>query len=577
MRKVCLAAALFLTSTAPLFAQTAAEPSVTVAIPAASFPKDAPSLTGHLILVFSKHNEGEEPRHQVQEQYTSAQAFGVDVESLQPGATITVTNATAGYPLRHLSQLPPAAYFVQAVFNIYEPFHLADGKTIWLPPDRGEGQHWDRKPGNLYNAPEKLDWHGNTTATLTLDKIIPPVPTPDMLLAQDPGAKQFLRFLHLRSPKLSAFWGRDMFLNAWVLLPPGFDEHPQAHYPLVVFQDHFNPYFGPAFRTTPPPPTLRGRERNRAEQGYQFFQDWTNGRMPHMLVISIENANPYYDDSYVMNSANVGPYGSAITEELIPEVERQFRGIGQGWARATFGGSTGGWEAIASQVFYPDFYNGSWAACPDPVDFHAYQNVDIYNDKNAFTRTADFGSIPIAADRKADGSILANTGDEVQFEYVLGTHGRSTEQWNIWQAVYSPRGPDGYPLPIWNDQTGEIDKTVAAYWHDHWDITAILERDWAQLGPKLEGKLHVQAGEGDTYFLNNAVHRLQQMLDATRNPHSDASFQYGLGDPHCYTGGPDAYTMQENNRTWVQRVLPLMAAHMKNTAPKDADLTSWSY
>jgi hypothetical protein len=312
-------------------------------------------------------------------------------------------------------------------------------------------------------------------------------------------------------------------------------------------------------------------------QGYQFFEDWTNGRLPHMLVVSIQNANPYYDDSYVMDSANVGPYGSAVTQELIPRIEHEFRGIGQGWARATFGGSTGGWEALASQIYYPDFYNGTWAACPDPVDFHDYQNVNLYEDKNAFVRHGDFGSIPIAADRKADGSILALTGEEVQFEYVLGTHGRSTEQWNIWQAVYSPQGPDGYPAPVWDDQTGAIDKTVVQYWHDHWDLTAVVQRDWPTLGPKLEGKIHVQAGEGDTYFLNNAVHRMQHMLDQTRNPHSDANFQFGAGAPHCYTGGPEAYTMPENNRTWAQRVLPQMAAHMKATAPKGADLTSWSY
>ena len=554
-------------------AHAQAAPSLTVTLPAAASP-----LTGHLIVVFAKKSDDTtEPRDQVQEQYTSAQAFGLDITGQKPGSTVTIDNTTAGYPLRHLADIPPGSYFIQAVFNVYEPFHLAGGKTVLLPPDRGEGQHWNRKSGNPYSAPQHIDWSPTTHAKLALDKVIPPVPTPDELLAKDPGAKPYLRFVHLRSAKLSAFWGRDTFLNAWVLLPPGFDEHASAHYPIVVYQDHFSPTFGLAFRSTPPTPAMKGREHTRAEQGFQLFEDWTSGRMPHMLVISIQNANPYYDDSYVMDSANVGPYGSAVTEELIPEVEHQFRGIGQGWARATFGGSTGGWEALASQIVYPDFYNGTWAACPDPVDFHDYQNVNLYDDTNAFTRHADFGSIPIAADRKADGSLLATTGDEVQFEVVLGTHGRSTEQWNIWQAVYSPQGADGYPVPIWNDQTGVIDKQTVQYWHDHWDLTAILERDWPTLGPRLEGKIHVQAGEGDTYFLNNAVHRMQLMLDATQHPHSDASFQYGAGAPHCYTGGPDAYTMAENNRTWPQRVLPQMATHIKATAPKGADITSWVY
>ena len=552
--------------------------TITVRVPASAFPGGTSTLTGHLMVVFAKHTDAdEEPRDQVEEQYTSAQAFGVDVDGLKPGGEVTIDNTTAGYPLRRLADIPPGHYFVQAVFNRYEQFHLSGGKTVWLPPDRGEGQQWNRKPGNPYDAPQAIDWTPARSETLTLDKIISPVATPEQLLAKDPGAKQYLHSVHMRSAKLSAFWGRDMYLDAWVLTPPGFAEHPHAHYPLVVYQDHFNPYFGLAFRTTPPAPEMKGRERARAAQGYQFYEDWTNGRMPHMLVISIQNANPYYDDSYVMDSANVGPYGSAITEELIPKIEREFRGIGQGWARATFGGSTGGWEALASQIFYPDFYNGTWAACPDPVDFHAYQNVDLYQDGNAFNRYGDFGAIPIAADRKADGSILANMSGEIQYEYVRGTHGRSGEQWNIWQAVFSPQGADGYPQPIWNDQTGVIDSKVAQYWQEHWDLTAYVEHNWAALGPKLEGKIHVEAGEGDTYFLNNAVHRMQHMLDATRNPHSDASFQYGIGDPHCYTGGPDAYTMAENNRTWPQRVLPQMAAHMQATAPKGADVKSWVY
>ncbi len=366
------------------------------------------------------------------------------------------------------------------------------------------------------------------------------------------------------------------WLGAWILLPDGFDDHPDAHYPVVVYQDHYHAGFGPVpFVTKAPDPKAPGARR--LANGYRFFQDWTSGRLPRVIMIYVQNANPYYDDSYDVDSANVGPYGSAINEELIPAIEKKYRGIGQGWARATFGGSTGGWEALATQVFYPDLYNGTWAACPDPVDFHAYQNIDLYTDMNAFVRKGDFAEIPIAGDRKPDGTIIATAGGEYGFEYVLGTHGRSTEQWNIWQAVFSPAGPDGYPAQIIDPLTGDIDKTVLAYWHDHYDLTAILKRDWATLGPKLEGKLHLAVGDGDTYFLNNAVHLLQTQLESTRNPHSDATFQYGPGMPHCYTGGPTEYSMQENNADWTQRVLPLMVEHMLATAPTGADTKSWRY
>jgi len=547
---------------------------IEVTVPAAK------PINGHLVLVFAK-NDKDEPRMQLAEDYLSAQGFGADIEDLAAGQPIVMDRKTFGYPRRSLTDLDAGDYFVQAVFNGYEQFHLASGKTVWLPPDKGEGQHWNRKPGNLYNKPVKIhfDPKSQQTIKLTLDQVIPPIEGTDkdpvVMAAKDPGAK-WLKYMRFRSEKLSRFWGRDVWLGAWILLPDGFDDHPDAKYPLVVYQDHYHAGLGPVpFVTTLPDPKSPGARR--LSNGYKFFQDWTAGRLPRVILIYVQNANPYYDDSYDVDSANVGPYGSAINEELIPAIEEKYRGIGQGWARATFGGSTGGWEALATQVFYPDFYNGTWAACPDPVDFHAYQNIDLYNDANAFVRKGDFAVIPIAADRKPDGSVIALTGDEYAFEYVLGTHGRSTEQWNIWQAVFSPAGGDGYPAQIIDPVTGDIDKKVLAYWHDHYDLTAILKRDWPTLGPKLEGKLHLAVGDEDTYFLNNAVHLLQKELDATRNPHSDATFQYGPGMPHCYTGGPSEDTMQENNADWIQRVLPQMVDHMLATAPAGADTKSWRY
>ena len=543
-------------------------------------PSTAP-LRGHLVLVIAKKDQPE-PRMQMSENYQSAQAFGVDVDGLAPGQPIVVDAKTFGYPRKSLSDLDAGDYFVQGVFNVYEQFHLETGKTLWLPPDKGEGQHWDRKPGNPYNAPAKLHLDPKSTATLklTLDKVIPPIEgtdqDPAVIAAKDPGAK-WLKYMRFKSEKLTKFWGRDTYLGAWVLLPDGFDEHPDAHYPLVVYQDHYHATSGPAFVATKPDPNAKGGRRGGGDNGYRFFQDWTAGRMPRVIMLYVQNANPYYDDSYVVDSANVGPYGAAINDELIPAVEKQYRGIGQGWARATYGGSTGGWEAMATQVFYPDQYNGAYVACPDPVDFHAYQGINLYDYDDAFYLHGDFGKVAIAADRKPDGTVIADTGGEFAIEYVLGTHGRSTEQWDIWQAVFSPAGADGYPADVLDPLTGKIDKRVVAYWHDHYDLAAIMKRDWPVLGPKLEGKLHVAVGDGDTYFLNNAVHLLQQQLDATTNPHSDATFQYGPGQPHCYTGGPTEYTMQQNNANWAQRVLPQMADHWLKTAPVGADVKSWRY
>jgi hypothetical protein len=530
------------------------------------------ALHGHLILIFAKAEEPE-PRMQMTEDYRSAQAFGVDYDG--QGGPLVVDAATVGYPRRSLKDIDAGDYFVQGVFNVYEEFHLATGKTVWLPPDKGEGQHWNQKPGNPYNAPLKVHWDGKSTVKVTLDKVMPPIAgteaDPEVLAKKEPAAK-WLKYMKFKSDKLSAFWGRDVYLGAWILLPDGFDEHPDAKYPVVVYQDHYHPGLGPV-----PFVTSLAEAKGRGANGYRFFQDWTSNRLPRVIMIYVQNANPYYDDSYVVDSANLGPYGSAINEELIPAIEKKYRGIGAGWARATFGGSTGGWEALATQVFYPDMYNGAYVACPDPVDFHGYQDIDLYDDANAFRLNGPFASLAVAADRKPDGTVIATAEQEFAYEYVLGTHGRSTEQWDIWQAVFSPAGKDGYPAEIINPLTGAISRETLAYWHDHYDIAAILKRDWPTLGPKLEGKLHIAVGDGDTYFLNNAVHLLQKQLEATREPHSDATFQYGPGMPHCYTGGPPEYTMQQNNANWAQRVLPLMVEHMLATAPAGADVKSWRY
>jgi hypothetical protein len=548
---------------------------VEVTIPAAIKP-----IHGHLVLVFAKKADPQ-PRFELTEDYHTAQGFGVDVSDLAPGQSITVDAKTFGNPIRSLHDIPAGDYYLQAVFNVYQPFHLASGKTLWLPPDQGEGQHWSRKPGNFYNKPVKVQFDPNSGSRLriALDQVIPSIKgtseDPEIIAAQSPASK-WLKFMRFRSPVLSKFWGRDVYLGAWILLPDGFDQHPAAHFPVVVYQDHYHPGFGPVpFVTSPPDP--KSPRYRREQAGYRFFQDWTSGRLPRVIMIYVQNANPYYDDSYDVDSANVGPYGTAINHELIPTIEKKYRGIGQGWARATFGGSTGGWEAFATQVFYPDMYNGAWVACPDPVNFHAYQNVDLYSDTNAYDRHGDFATIPIAGDRKPDGTIIANMRGEYDYEYVLGTHGRSTDQWDIWQAVFSPAGPDGYPAEIIDPFTGDINKSVVDYWRQHYDLSAILKRDWPTLGPKLEGKLHFAVGDGDTYFLNNAVHMLQHQLEQTRSPHSDATFQYGPGMPHCYTGGPSEYTMQQNNADWAQRVLPQMTEHMLATAPPAADVTSWRY
>ncbi|MGB7844167.1 MAG: hypothetical protein WBL63_01005 [Candidatus Acidiferrum sp.] len=534
-----------------------------------SFPESqsARPLDGHILLGISA-DKSTEPRFQLREEEAlSAQFFGLDLDSWNPGAPAIIDSTALGYPLVNLEQLPAGDYYVQAVLNIYETFHRADGHVIKLPLDMGEGQQWNRKPGNLFNKPQlvHLDPQINNVVHISLTEKIPPI--------QPPKDTKYLKHIRIQSKLLSAFWGQPVYLGATVLLPEGFDEHPAAHYPLLVHHGHFEPDWG-FFKEQPPQPA-KPDELEFLQYANRFYQDWTSGRLPRMLLISIQHPNPYYDDSYAVNSANLGPYGDAIIQELIPEAEKRFRGIAQPWARALEGGSTGGWEALAQQIFYPDFFNGAYGFCPDPVDFRAYQLVNLYADKNAFWVQSPFGKEPRGEMRSPTGQILATMEPDVRHEEVMGTHGRSTEQFGIWQAVFSPVGNDGYPKPIWNPSTGAIDTEVASYWKEHYDLRYILQRDIATLGPKLAGKIHVAVGDMDTWYLNNAVHMLQNFLDSPSSPFRIADFEYSPGKPHCYMGGGDISNM-ESFGTLYQRILPQIARHMTATAPKGADM-SWKY
>jgi len=521
---------------------------------AISFPaaRSAQPLDGRIILVIS-NNDKREPRFENNVYEADTQlAFGVDVDALAPGQEANVDGTTFGYPLGSVAQIPPGDYWVQAVLNKYETFHRSDGHTVKLHMDQGEGQHWNTSPGNLYNKPVKVHVDPSSVATihLSLDQEIAPLPPPH--------DTKYVKYVRMQSALLTKFWGRPMYLGAIVLLPQGFDEHPNAHYPLMIDHGHFMSELR-GFRETPAPNARGG------DAGYAFYQQWTSPGFPRMLQVVIQHANPYYDDSYAVNSENVGPYGDAINRELIPYLEKRFRGIGQGWARGMFGGSTGGWETLATQIFYPDDYNGAWAACPDAIDFRMYEVINIYDDKNAFYNNGDWKKTPHADGRDYYDHLLAVTEEDVHWELVLGTHGRSGDQWNIWQAVYSPVGADGYPQYIWDPMTGEMNHQVASYWRDHYDLRYILQRDWATLGPKLTGKIHLYVGTMDTWHLNNAVYLMEDFLKKTTNPPANAVVEYGDRKPHCWSGHDNAYWF----RQLEQRIL--------KTAPKGADLTSWRY
>ncbi len=539
-------------------------------------------LDGRMLLMISS-DKSREPRFQISTGPDTQLIFGIDVEGLKPGEPAVFDRDVFGYPIQSLADIPAGEYWIQALLNLYETFHHPDGYDLRLPPDKGEGQQWNRKPGNFFSTPQKIriDPRKTEAIPVSLDQEIPPIP--------DPEDTKYVKHVKIQSGCLSDFWGRPVYLGAHVLLPEGFEEHPEARYPLVVNHTHF-PYDSPVvpavFRETPPDPDLKPEYSARfdregynitvQEYGYELYKYWIAPDTPRMLIISIQHPNPYFDDSYAVNSVNLGPYGDAINYELIPFIEKEFRGIGEGWARFLYGGSTGGWEALASQLFYPEVYNGCFAACPDSIDFRAFFIVNIYEHKNAYYADSRWKRTPTPGTRNDLGEVNFTTEEGNHLEFVLGTKCRSGGTWDIYNAVYSPVGADGYPSPIWDKKTGDIDPRVADYWRENYDLRYILQRDWDTLGPKLKGKIRIYCGDMDNWYLNNAVYLMEAFLESTSDPYYEGEVDYGDRFEHCWCGDhtrPNAISRLRYHQLYA----PLMVERMLKTAPPGADTTSWRY
>ncbi len=465
----------------------------------------AEPITGRVYVMIAR-TDSREPRFQVGR--TGEPFFGRDIERLRPGQAAIIDGTDLGWPAEYLRDIPPGEYYVQGFVNVYSEFRRADGHVVWMHDDQWEGQRFNRSPGNLYSDVQRirLDAERGYTIRLTADNVIPPVEIPE--------DTEFVERFRFESPMLTQFWGRPIYLGATVLLPRDY-RTSTIEYPVLYRQGHFS-------RGEP----LRGQVR----------EAWLEDNFPRMLVVTFQHPTPYFDDSYAVNSANNGPYGDAIMEELIPEIERRYRIIKQPWARLLDGGSTGGWEALALQIFHPDFFGGTWAYCPDPVTFTNVEGVNIYEDENAFYKDRGWFKVPTINTREVNGDVRLTSAQRNRFELVSGTKGRSGQQLDIWAAVHGPVGEDGYFKPLYDKRTGVIDRSVAQYWRENFDLLHHLQTNWSWLGPKLVDKLHIYTGDMDNYYLNNAVVEMEAWMRTTENPHYPGFFSYGRGRGHCYSG-----------------------------------------
>ena len=468
-------------------------------------------ITGRVYVAIAKTNQPA-PIQQIGSWTNRSPFFAADIDQLAPGRAAVIDDHGQGYPLTSLRDLPAGDYYVQALVNVYTEFHRADGHTIWAHMDQWEGQRFNRSPGNLTSEVQRvhLDPAAGYSIKLELTQVIPPV--------ELPPDTAWVKRIKIQSQLLTRFWGHPMFLGATVLLPKGYDEHLSERFPAIYIQGHFglNAPFGFSDH-----PSSQGRAGTA-----EFSAAWMSDNFPRMLAVTFQHPTPYFDDSYAVNSANDGPYGDALLQELIPYLEEHFRIIRAPFARLLTGGSTGGWESLALQVLHPDFFGGTWTMYPDPIDFHRYQLVDIYQDDNAFTAPGYDLVVPERPMmRTPEGQVMETMRQMSRLEDALGSHGRSAQQFEAWEAVYGPVGEDGYPRPLWDKRTGKIDRSVASYMRDHgYDLAAYVKANWTTLGPHLKGKLHLYVGDMDNFYLNLAVYLFEDYLKTTD---SDATFEYG--------------------------------------------------
>ncbi len=468
--------------------------------------------------------------------------FGRDVERLTSQQVATIDASDLGSPVTSLREIPAGDYLVQAVISVYSEFHRADGHTVWMHDDQWEGQQFNTSPGNLVSEVRRvhLDAAAGYTVRLSTSRVLPPI--------QVPPDTKWVKHIRFQSPMLTRFWGRPIYLGATVLLPRDY-ETATISYPVHYIQGHFS-------LNAP----------NGFEEGNDFYREWTRDDFPRFIDVTFQHPTPYFDDSYAVNSVNVGPYGDAIMQELIPYVETHFRVIRAPWARILSGGSTGGWESLALQIYHPDFFGGTWSYCPDPVTFTDVEGVNVYQDVNAFYKQYEWRREPTINSRTLTDEVNLTSEQRNFYELTKGTHGRSADQLDIWEAVFGPLGADGFFQPMWDHRTGEMHHEVASYWREHSDLLHYLQENWTTVGPKLVGKLHIYVGDWDTYYLDRATRELQEWMKTTSNPHDEGFFMWGERKPHCWIG---PVTQAERHRE--------MAQYLLTTKPEGTTTPWWTY
>ena len=445
--------------------------------------------------------------------------------------------------------MPAGDYIAEAFLWKYVEYHRADGHTIWAPDQWGP-QIFSLEPGDLYSATQTVhvDPKAGTTLHFAVNKVLTDKDNAAVIGGEGYDTDTpWIKHIRILSPSLTKWWGRPIYLGATILIPKGYADHPNSHYPVVYNQGHYYqpvPWDFTTDKSTETPAVGRGgKTRRRTERATNSMRpgtpttsrafSWSRGNIRVRSSTIRMPSTPRIADRTAMRSMN----------ELLPYIETHFRVLREARARFTEGGSTGGWESLALQLQHPKFYGGAYVFDPDPIDLSAFQLVDLYHEDNGFwlqTREDPWHKYAHYFERRPGDSRWRAIRRLSQYELVMASHGRSQYQLDGWWAIFDPAGADGYPAPMWDMKTGIIDKQVVTYAHDHgYDLVAYMKENWPAIGPDLVGKLHFIVGDMDSYYLNLAVYKAEDLLTSLQGSRSEGNVPVRTSDERPWMASDD--------------------------------------
>ena len=443
------------------------------------------------LFVFLSQNPNQEPRKQIwPNPYSRTHIFARNIDNFMPGTPLQINNKDAWVKTSDwsLNEIPEGTYYIQ---------------LLW---DQDGIESRTDAPGNLYTQKQEVVLDAAQHVKFVLEEKIP---------SRSIKEHELSKLIDFKSDTLSKWWNKPMHLKASVLLPHNYDK--SKAYPIRY---NVAGYGG------------RYTRINRLISNKTFMDWWDSEDSPQIITVFLDGEGPF-GDSYQMDSDNSGPYGYSLIHELIPFIEKSYRGTDSMMTRFVDGCSTGGWVSLGLQLYYPDVFNGVYSYSPDAIDFENYQLINIYKETNAYTN--EFGYLrPVMRD--VNGEPLLSLKDFIAYENVLGssnTYLNSGGQFSAHTALYSPKGANGLPKPIFDPKTGVIDSLVAKSW-EKYDFKRYAAKHWAELGPKLEGKIYIWMGDMDNFYLNTGTRGFDEFIKSTSNPKSDAVIEFTPMEGHCW-------------------------------------------